>query len=172
MTSNPWYQHTKLLLFYADFLCPLVQGCACVAVNYHRQWIKVISMEFTIICIFVQVGIPSLGLLFWYLKTHFAFLKLRIVAFEWHSVWWCSYTVDANVYSHWTIIYIRTHTTWFLFEDHLSQATLKDLGHQLWLLIYEKENGLGRGKKSDKPFFLSHDLRVSFLFWFKSTFRP
>ena len=42
LTSNPWLRHTKLLLFYAGFLCPLLLGCACVAVkfNYHRpfQW--------------------------------------------------------------------------------------------------------------------------------------
>ena len=70
---------------------------------------------------------PSLGLLFWCLKTHNAFSVLHIGAFEWHSVSWRSYTVDVNVYFHWTNIYIRIHTTRFLIVDRLSLATFKDL---------------------------------------------
>ena len=75
----------------------------------------------------VQVIIPSLDLLFWCSKIHFASSALHIDAFEWYSVWLCSYTDDANVYFHWTNICIRIHMTKFQIADRLSLATLKDL---------------------------------------------
>ena len=48
----------------------------------------------------VKVVIPSLDLLFWCSKIHFASSALHIDAFELYSVWLCSYTDDANVYFH------------------------------------------------------------------------